>query len=1135
MDPEILDLSFYLGTNSSEQSKNLDVPLSNGQIVSINLDEELPDDSLELVSFLETENCPTKYWISVAQAYCWKSKPEEALKMINHALKGEALPDTTEDKIKLHSFLSWLYLKNVSLGVDSRAVNLKRAAEEISIVSRGDASNVPNLLAKAILYLYRDEHVEKSIEIFDRLLKIDATNCFALLGKAQIILKKTKNYSNALKLYQQVLLINPVMKPDPRIGIGLCFWLLKDEKMAVLSWQRSLELDPDNVKARVLLCLSKFNLIFNESLTDDDFIANYKTSLNELANLHKQAPNDNIILLSLASYYFAKQDYDTVNKIGYKVVETLGGGKGGESISSGKQSSYNSILLSNATLWLGRVSFAQSDYTKSQKYFHESIKLNDLNLLSKLGLGQSQISRGLIEEAIITYESILKTDLKCLEVNYSLGCLYSIQKGRRKQELAIQMLEKYLRLCAKAPGTEDTASGAGVGSEPVILNALLTLAKLYESKDLNQSLNYLNKAIESRKLIGKDVPLEVYNNVGVIHFIKNNFDSSSQFFQTSLNNLDESDKDLANELKLTINFNLARSKEISNKLEAIEIYEKLLEECPSYFSAKLRLLFLNCITDKKDESTLNGIKEEIESLLSSYTSSLEVRSFYGWFLNTFGKRLQIKPDADTTHQKDTLVEYDSHDCYALLSLANIYCIMAREIKVTSAQQGEKRKKYYIRAIELFSKVLSVDPKDVYAAQGLAIIYIESKETHKGLDILRKIRDSLNDVSIYLNLAHVLLDMKQFIKSIENYEIALHRFGGNNDSKIISLLGRAWYLRGMYEKNIVYLKKSLEFSEEALNEDKGTNGANKSNLKFNLAYVQFQIAEYVSKLPVDQRNVEDIKSSILGLNEAISVLNDLASEEEKYAPYPKADLKARANLGQQTLLNRLNVCLEETTEFLAKFEHRLEEAQKEREREEQALLREEEERRSKQREIEEDLAKERAKLQEQAQQWVEENRMNVIEDNDNDDGFEDDQREGEEKAKRAKGRKAAAGSTKKGKKEAGKKSNKRKKKNAIEDSDEESVTEKSEPEASESEPEQSDNEGEEPTAVAQDKPSKKRSRNGKKNRIADDDEDEDGEEENSGAKSSGNKRRKSFLSSEKIVDSDEDLDDDGLFEENGEEE
>lgn len=48
-----IDVSFYLGKQAAETIGNLDVPLSNGQIVSINLVEELPEDSNELISFLK--------------------------------------------------------------------------------------------------------------------------------------------------------------------------------------------------------------------------------------------------------------------------------------------------------------------------------------------------------------------------------------------------------------------------------------------------------------------------------------------------------------------------------------------------------------------------------------------------------------------------------------------------------------------------------------------------------------------------------------------------------------------------------------------------------------------------------------------------------------------------------------------------------------------------------------------------------------------------------------------------------------------------------------------------------------------------------------------------------------------------
>ena len=44
------------------------------------------------------------------------------------------------------------------------------------------------------------------------------------------------------------------------------------------------------------------------------------------------------------------------------------------------------------------------NFTQSSKYFQEAIKLNETNIVAKLGLGQSQYNRGSIEEASLTFE-----------------------------------------------------------------------------------------------------------------------------------------------------------------------------------------------------------------------------------------------------------------------------------------------------------------------------------------------------------------------------------------------------------------------------------------------------------------------------------------------------------------------------------------------------------------------------------------------------------------------------------------------------------------------------------------------------------------------------------------------------------
>ncbi|EDK47343.1 conserved hypothetical protein [Lodderomyces elongisporus NRRL YB-4239] len=1167
---EALDISYYIGQDGVEALKNVDVPVEGGDVVSLDLTnaEELPQDPQELVLFFTDNKLGKQFWIIVACAYAQLGKLAEAVQLIKLALETSYF--TEEDKKTFESVLIWLYFRYASVDAQNgdRLENLVLASSAISSLktkiyndSQTSVTNsVSNLLAEAVLAIYQN-HDDEAMEIFDRVLKLDHSNCFALLGKAHVTLSKLNNYTLALKLYQQVLLLNPVMKPDPRLGIGLCFWFLKDEKMAKQSWERALEIDPKNIKAKIFLSLTKIYATLNNSLSDEQFLKDYKECLQEVSQLHKGNVTDSTILLVLVSYYFAKQEYDTVERVVKHISQHI---IGDSSVSKSatlitKLSKHQQIVLSECSTWLARVQFAREDFTQASKLFQEAIKFNDQNLVAKLGLGQSQFNRGSIEEASLTYESILRTNVDCLEANYSLGILYAKQQldSRRKKELAIQVLERYIRLSNNRGLSSASKNDAHMllNKEPITLNAYLTLSKLYEDTDLNQSLTYLTRAADARKKLGKKIPLEIYNNLGVFKFTKQNFAGAAESFQLALDELNAATEfksadgedvliDLPQDLKISLSFNLARSKEVSNENEAYQTYESLIRECPNYFSAKLRILFLSCISESR--LSTDEIKTEIDELLDLNVLDLEVRSFYGWFVKNFGKKLGMKPDSDVEFQKDTLVEFDKHDCYALLSLANIYCVMARDLKNSSSTEL-KKKNYYIRAIELYTKVLTVDPKNVYAAQGLAIACIENKESFKGLDILRKIRDSLNDISVYLNLGHVLCEVKQFGKAIESYELALARYTDGKDVKILSFLGRAWYLRASNEQNLQFFKRALEYSRQALEHTRGS----KSALLFNIAYVQFQIADFVSKQPVHHRQPQDISDAIDGLQDAIQTLLQLASEDEKHPPYPKDELRGRANLGSSTLLNRLTSALDETKENIASVEQKLQTAKHIREQEKEAKIKEEQARLEMLKEKEAQLAKERAALQEQAQQWAEEARLNIAvqaeddkSDGDNDD--DDDDEEGDDgglfNEEKGRGKRGKNSSGRKGKPK------KSRKKKVLEDSE-------SEPEADFSGDEDNNysndgndghddgvNDRNETRVVKKDlegKPKKKANRK-RKLRVSDDEEDNDENEDGGNEKGAvtgrvnGSKRgkKKQHLSNEFIEDSDEELENDDLFGDEG---
>ena len=85
--------------------------------------------------------------------------------------------------------------------------------------------------------------------------------------------------------------------------------------MAIQAWERSLQLDPTNVKLRIFLNLAKFHTTFTNSLSDEEFLDNYKNCLQELSKLKSLNANDTTVTLALCSYLFSKGDYNTVIKI----------------------------------------------------------------------------------------------------------------------------------------------------------------------------------------------------------------------------------------------------------------------------------------------------------------------------------------------------------------------------------------------------------------------------------------------------------------------------------------------------------------------------------------------------------------------------------------------------------------------------------------------------------------------------------------------------------------------------------------------------------------------------------------------------------------------------------------------------
>jgi RNA polymerase-associated protein CTR9 len=137
----------------------------------------------------------------------------------------------------------------------------------------------------------------------------------------------------------------------------------------------------------------------------------------------------------------------------------------------------------------------------------------------------------------------------------------------------------------------------------------------------------------------------------------------------------------------------------------------------------------------------------------------------------------------------TLKDYDKHDVYGLCAVGWLQYVQARENKDNAPKAPEERKVAFQRSAEFYHKALSLDPNCAFAAQGLAIISAEdalgtlygalppgpspddsvrrAEGTREALEVFTKVRESLNDGSVYINMGHCYFIQEQLDRAIES--------------------------------------------------------------------------------------------------------------------------------------------------------------------------------------------------------------------------------------------------------------------------------------------------------------------------------------------------------------------------------
>jgi RNA polymerase-associated protein CTR9 len=977
---------------------------------AVNLDlTELQDETDELCDLLGNENAAKNFWITIALAYVKQSKVDIAIDMIKRGLQAFER-GKTEDRLGLLTCLVWLQLWRSRHTRRTRPENdtedqrnkdnfLQDATTTLNDAMRLSPSYPPLSLARGVLGLLkaalltgqpagraggdRGKQLADAAKAFDETLRhSNGRNMMALLGKARATYTMGR-YAEALQMYQQALERAPdMLDPDPRIGLGCCLWALGHKDHAHSAWDRSLELNPNSSIAHTLLGLYYLDQSSHFSTSDEEFGPLYKKAM----TVHTQTAfklNDMqpLTCATFGGYFLLRRNWANVDKLAKRAVEQTD----------------TTAIMSDGWYLRARQAHYQDDIASAAECYNKSDLARGGDekgyLPAKFGAAQLRISNQDFDGAKFRLEKIVSQS-RSPEAMTLLGILhaedvFTAQANGNKEDKsverrkAIALLEQ-VRAAWRDPKKKLTPDAA----------VLLNLARLYENEAHDKSLSCLLQVqqleidgipeddrpediedeVELKKALRELISPQLLNNIGCFHYYSEKYAQAREDFQTALNacvKMGDKDNSIDTDaLVTTISFNLARTYEAENMDdEAKTVYTSLLQRHPDYTDASLRLTYIALNTDPAAGAA------SMKQLVESDPSNLEIRSLYGWFINKTKKRtLALNEDAEQRHYKHTLQTYDKHDLYSLTGMGNLHLAVARDMPKATDQEKEKRSGVYRRAVEFFDKVLALDPRNAYAAQGMGIALVEDrKDMVNSIQIFSRTRESIKDYSVHLNLGHVFVEVKQFGRSIENYEIALARIKSTDPQlpTLLACLGRVWLLRGRTEQpaaRLEAMKTSLAYSRRALEAAKGAGAKDEINHRFNVAFVQIQIAQLVNGLKEQQRTLADVQTASTDLDEAIEAFSEIAKAPNP--PFPAGDIEQRASMGRNTMKRQLASAIEKQSEYEKENKSKLEEAKKKRE---DAFEKRAEAQRQKQQEEEAKrlkIAEERQKMQEEDRKLIE---------------------------------------------------------------------------------------------------------------------------------------------------------------------
>ena len=347
-------------------------------------------------------------------------------------------------------------------------------------------------------------------------------------------------------------------------------------------------------------------------------------------------------------------------------------------------------------------------------------------------------------------------------------------------------------------------------------------------------------------------------------------DSALDNYKLALSRCKQEEDSYYNTLSVTLSYNLARLYEALHHTDKAEsLYKTIYKEHPNYIDCYLRL---GCMARDR---------EQIFEASHWFKEALQIDHHHPDPWSLIGNLHLSKSEYGPGQKKFELIlqrTQTAHDAYSCLSLGNVWLQTIHQ----PMRDRSKEKRHQDRALSYFREVLKRNPKNLFAANGIGAVLAHKGFIQEARSIFAQVRDATADIpDVWLNLAHIFVEQRQYVSAIQLYTNCLNRFYKGNNTEIMLFVSQAHFKNGDLNKSKFILMRARHLSP-------GDNV-----ILFNLAFVMEKLAILILKQV--RSHLKSVLEAVRDLELAqkyFHFLSKLSDGRGKLDPY-QANLEAKA--------------------------------------------------------------------------------------------------------------------------------------------------------------------------------------------------------------------------------------------------